>query len=144
VGIGHWNRHVQAQTDQFSGAITLERMREIFAETRLAGPDDVRRYRKAVRAHAAAAGSCTAQPGWPAAITTELTACAERAEAQRPTLGAAADGMTDWTRHLVGMQQSKSGNVHDAQGIWLRVWRAAPPHLQAWDRARSAYRAPTC
>ena len=144
VGIGHWARHVQAQTDAFSGAITDERMREIFAETRLLGPADVRRYREAQRASRDADGSCVAQPGWPAAITTAMAACAERAEGQRPTLRAAAAGMTDWTRHLVGMQQSRSGQVHDAQGIWLRVWRAAPPHLDAWDRAQTAFRAPTC
>ena len=63
IGIGHWNEHVQAQTDLNAGKITGEQMGAIFTRTRLAGPADVQRYSNAVRSYARAEATCVPADG---------------------------------------------------------------------------------
>ena len=144
VGIGHWAAHVQAQTDASAGRITTAQLQARFKHTRLAGPADVSRYRGAVAARASTPGTCRLPPGAPADVRAALRACAARAEAEAPVLAAAAAGMADWEHHLADMQMSRNGHVHNAQAVWIRTWRAAPPHIQAWQRALAGLTAPRC
>ena len=144
VGIGHWNAHVQAQTDLNAGKITGPEMGAIFTRTRTAGPADLQRYAKAVRSHARAEGTCAPVAGARAELSTALSRCAGRAQAQRPVLRAAEDAMGDWHHHLMAMQASRQHYVHDAQFGWIRTWRAAPPHLNAWKDAVEGLDAPAC
>jgi hypothetical protein len=143
-GIGHWSEHVQAQTDANSGKISVDRMDAIFKRTRLAGPDDVQRYRDAVDEADKESGSCSAPAEATSGERKQLNSCAARAEAQQPVLAAAEDGMRDWTSHLAAMRRSRMGHVHDAQGVWIRAWRAAPPHIEAFEKADRAFDAPAC
>lgn len=144
TGIGHWSEHVQAQTDANAGTISVDKMDAIFKRTRLAGPDDTASYAKAVKAMDRAKASCEAPAGAPASVRKQLSTCAERADQQRPVLAAAKDGMDDWESHLAAMMRSRMGHVHDAQGVWIRAWRAAPPHISAFDRAVEDFDAPSC
>ncbi|MFL6025592.1 MAG: protein kinase domain-containing protein [Friedmanniella sp.] len=144
VGIGHWAAHVQAQTDANAGRIPAAELQGRFKRTRLAGPADVSRYQRALAAHAAARGTCRLPPGAPADVRAAVRACSARARAQTPVLAAASAGMADWEHHLADMQRSRSGHVHNAQTVWIRTWRAAPPHIRAWQQALARLRAPHC
>jgi hypothetical protein len=144
AGIGHWNEHVQAQTDLNAGKITGEQMGAIFTRTRLAGPADVQRYTEAVRSYTRAEATCAPAEGSPAEVRKALTRCGKRADAQKPVLRAAEDGMADWSRHLADMEASRKHYRHDAQFGWLQTWRAAPPHLNAWKQSVAAMDAPSC
>ena len=59
-------------------------------------------------------------------------------------LAAAADGMADWKSHLAAMQRNAEDHVRNAQGVWLRAWRAAPPHIKAYKKAAADFDAPKC
>lgn len=144
TGIGHWDEHVQAQTDANAGRITVERMDDIFARTRLAGPADQDRYRKALAAYDDAEGSCFAVAGAPAKDAATLAHCRARASAQHPVLTAAAPAMADWKSHLAAMARSRAHHMDDAEQIWVDAWRAAPPHLEAYAKAAGTYDPPDC
>ncbi|MET0694849.1 MAG: hypothetical protein ABWX96_19660 [Propionibacteriaceae bacterium] len=144
VGLGHWSEHVQAQTDANAGKISMDKMDAIFKRTRLAGPDDVSAYSDAKKDYGDESGSCDPVTGASAKIADSLSACNKRAEAQQPVLDAAADGMADWKSHLAAMQRSRMGHVHDAQGVWIKAWKAAPPHIEAYQKAVKKFDAPDC
>lgn len=144
VGIGHWSEHVQAQTDYNLGQIDAARLDKIFKRTRKAGPSDVRKYHTAVQAYDTLPDSCDAIPDAPAKLSSAMARCDDRSRAQEAVLSAAEDGMHDWAAHLRDMRRSDSGQVHDARGIWLRTWSAAPPHIRAFDRAVARFQAPDC
>jgi hypothetical protein len=144
IGVEHWSEHVQAQTDANAGKISLNQMKAIFKRTRLDGPDDVSRYAAALKSYDKLHGACDKVSGAPAKITSGLAACRERSKAEQPVLDAAADAMADWKSHLAAMQRSRMGHVHDAQGVWIRTWRAAPPHIHAFHKAVDRFDAPDC
>jgi hypothetical protein len=145
TGAGHWSEHVQAQTDANRGKITATEMQRVFKSTRLAGPADVRRYEKAVSSDKNQTGACEAPPGTNEKLRAQFDSCAQRSKAQRPVLASGARVMADWKSHLGAMRMSRMGHVDDAQGVWLRAWRAAPPHISAHTSAASSYKdAPDC
>ena len=144
VGVRHWSEHVQAQTDANAGKISPDRMDAIFKRTRLAGPEDVDKYEDAVKQAKDENGSCETPDGTPAPIAAQLSSCAEREQAQQSVVEAASDAMGDWESHLAAMRRSRMGHVHDAQGVWIRAWRAAPPHISAYQKAAAHFDAPTC
>jgi hypothetical protein len=143
-GMRHWSEHVQAQTDANARKITPAEMEGIFEKTKKAGDDDEKRYGDAVKAHQKADGSCKEVPGAPAEVAVQLTRCAKRAGAQESVLNAAHDGMADWTKHLGDMRRSRKGKIHNPQKKWLQTWRAAPPHIKAYNRAVDRFSAPRC
>ena len=59
-------------------------------------------------------------------------------------LVAVEDGMADWTKHLADMRRSRHRKVHNAQQKWLKTWRAAPPHINAYKKAAGRFSAPKC
>lgn len=144
VGVGHWSNHVQAQTDADDGTISTKQRAAIFRRTRLDGPDDVRRYAQAVRSYRQQEGSCETESDTPAAVSSKLTGCKDRSRAQQPVLDAAEKGMHDWTSHLAAMRRSRMGHVQYAQELWIRAWRAAPPHLSAFRKGVAGYQPPAC
>lgn len=145
TGVGHWSEHVEAQTAKNAGDISAKKMSAIFSRTRQAGPGDVGRYQQAVKQEDQQSASCAAPPGATAAVKATMARCDERSRAQRPALRAAKDAMEDWKSHLAAMQRSRSGHVHDAQQVWLRAWRAAPPHINEFRSTTSALQdAPGC
>lgn len=144
IGVTHWAAHVQAQTDANSDKITVGQMNGKFKVTRLEGPADQSRYRKALTAYEDLKGSCKPVSGADSSVAASLGKCADRAQAQRPVLAAAAVGMADWRSHLAAMQRSRMTHVDDAEGVWLRAWRAAPPHIRAYQKAVAHFDAPSC
>lgn len=143
-GVGHWAAHVRAQTDADADRITVAEMDAIFARTKEAGPDDVRRYRRALARHDDSEGSCRADQEGAEPVARQLRRCAERAEEQQPVLEAAAAAMDDWSDHLREMRRSRSGKIHDPQQTWRERWRAAPPHIEAHRKAERQFSAPRC
>lgn len=145
VGIDHWRRHVQAQTDQFEGRIDETRMRAEFSETKLAGPEDVRRYDAAVATNTGGASACVPPQAAPADLAAQLDACRRRDEVLGAGLKQADITMNDWKKHLADMRRSAAGEVPHAQDVWLETWRKAPPNLEAWaGTQRSIGAAPAC
>jgi hypothetical protein len=144
TGIAHWADHIGAQTDFFSKKVSHRKMKAIFAKTRLAGPADVGRYDAALAAADRSRTECPSARTAPTGVKAKLENCSERLAAQRSVLTAAARGMRDWESHLEAMQRSRAGHAHNAQHVWLKAWRAAPPNINAFDRAVGGYRAPTC
>lgn len=144
VGVRHWAEHVQAQTDANAGKISLAKMEAIFKRTRLDGPDDVNAYHSAQDKAGSRSGSCHAPDGASATVRDGMRTCSARSKAQQPVLQAADKAMDDWTSHLAAMRRSRMGHVHDAQGVWIRAWRAAPPHLSAFTEAQRRFDAASC
>ena len=145
TGVGHWSEHVQAQTDANSGKISASDMQAIFKRTRLAGPADLKRYQAALAADRSSSGACTAPAGASAAQRTQFASCVKRSRAQEPALASGKAAMADWQSHLRAMQMSRMGHVNDAQGVWIRAWRAAPEDISAYKSAKTSYAdAPAC
>jgi hypothetical protein len=140
TGVGHWAEHVQAQTDANEGRITVDAMGDVFARTRLAGPEDQERYRKAVGGYEDAGGTCKAVAGATKKESAALRGCQDRLDAQQPVLEAAAPAMADWKSHLAAMKRSRMHHMDDAEQIWVDAWRAAPPHIKTYDMAAAAFR----
>jgi hypothetical protein len=144
LGVGHWATHVQAQTDANRAKITVATMKGKFAKTRLAGPADQKRYADAMSDYHKADRSCDTVKGATQKVAAALTKCSQRSKAQRPVIRAAAPAMKDWRSHLAAMQRSREGHVVNAEAIWLKAWRAAPPHIKAYQKAAGDFDAPSC
>jgi hypothetical protein len=144
AGITHWSAHVAAERRAAAGKITVDERQAIFRRTRLAGPTDQQRYTEAVKDHRKITASCGEVEDADAKIRTVLAKCQKRSKAQRPVLAAAADAMRDWKNHLADMQRSREVHVQNAQGIWLEAYRAAHPHIKAYDKAVDKFDAPRC
>ena len=52
--------------------------------------------------------------------------------------------MSDWKDHLVAMESTAAGEVHGAQAVWIRTYRAAPRHINAFNKAVANFDAPAC
>ena len=144
IGVQHWATHVQAQTDANARKISTKTMSARFKQTRLAGPADQQRYRDALDAHEDLNRTCHKVKGAPAKVADKLGDCRDRAQAQKPVLAASADAMADWKSHLAAMQRNAESHVRNAQGVWLKAWRAAPPHINAYKKAAADFDAPKC
>ena len=144
VGMRNWADHIQAQTDAFAGEISVGTMEDIFRRTQKAGDEDEKRYSGAVKAYHRQGGSCRSVAGASGQVGRQLARCADRGRAQRPVLVAVENGMADWTKHLAVMRRSEDGKVHNPQQKWLKTWRAAPSHINAYKKAASRFSAPTC
>jgi hypothetical protein len=144
TGVSHWATHVQAQTDANQGKISAAEMSALFSQTRRAGPADQRRYADAVAKYQDVSGSCAKVKNADPSTAAELAKCDDRARAEKPVLTAAAPGMRDWRAHLAAMQRSREGHVANPQAVWIAAWRAAPVHINAYQKAARRLRAPAC
>lgn len=144
TGIAHWAAHVDAERRASEGDISIAKRQKIFKETRLAGPDDQKQYADAIRRYERSDGSCGKAKGADEKVTASLAACQKRLKKQQPVLKAAAPAMKDWKQHLADMQRSRETHIENAQGIWLRAYQAAPPNINAFERAVKRFKAPDC
>ena len=147
MGVVHWTAHVQAQTDNFDGKISVEEMRTRFKATRLKGPKDLERYNAALSTYEDLTGSCGKANEADGAVAVSLKKCNERSKAQKPVLEATAAGMKDWKAHQKLMQantEHQAGSPSDAQSAWLKQYRAAPKNIKAFKKARASFKAPNC
>lgn len=147
TGVDHWSEHVQAQNDADAGRITATQMQAIFKRTRLAGPDDVSAYKKVTTAYTSVDKTCSDDETTAdqSNLAEQLNACRSRDATLTKAMTTADAAMADWTDHLAAMKRSAGGHVHNAQDIWIAAKDAAPPNLNAFDKARRMVaKAPTC
>jgi hypothetical protein len=144
TGIAHWAAHVDAERLASLGKITVAKRQKIFKETRLKGPGDQERYADALRRYERLDASCAKVTGASKKVAAALADCQERLKAQKPVLEAAAPAMKDWKQHLADMQRSRETHIKNAMGIWLRAYQAAPPNINAYERAVKRFDAPDC
>jgi len=146
-GVLHWTAHVQAQTDNFDGKISVDEMRAQFKKTRLKGPGDLKRYNDAVSTYEDLQGSCGKTKGADAVVAASLKKCNERSKAQRTVLEPTAAGMKDWKSHQKLMQLNKehqAGTPAEAESAWLKQYHAAPKNIKAFKTATAHFKAPSC
>jgi hypothetical protein len=146
TGVLHWQAHVAAEREAAEGDISIADRQRIFAETRLQGPGDQKRYADALRAYDKVTdASCSKIRGADSTVAATLARCQQRAKAQAAVLRTAAAAMGDWKRHLADMQRSREVHVENAQRVWIEAYKAAPPNINAYERAaREFKKAPTC
>lgn len=144
TGVSHWAKHVQAQADRDDNKISAGQMKNMFAMTRVAGPDDQRRYSSALADYDKAKGSCGQVKGAAPAVSIQLDQCQARSKAQQPVMKAGANGMADWKSHLADMKRSASEYVPNAKQVWLDAAAAAPPNINAYKKAADSFDAPSC
>jgi hypothetical protein len=146
TGVRHWEAHVDAERRAEAGAISIEKRQQIFKATRLKGPEDQKRYADALRAYDKVKdASCGKTTGADAKVTATLARCQQRVKAQDPAMRTAAAAMGDWKRHLADMQRSRVQHNSDAQQVWINTYKAAPPNINAYEKAARAFKkAPSC
>jgi hypothetical protein len=144
-GVRHWANHVDAERRAAKGDITIAERQRIFKETRRQGPGDQKRYADALRSFEKLSdASCARAEGADAQTAATLVRCQQRATAQAPVLRTAAAAMDDWKQHLADMQRSAVKHNSDAQEIWIEAYKAAPPNINAYNKAVRDFKAPKC
>jgi hypothetical protein len=147
TGVEHWAEHIQAQKDNIEGKATDKEMKARFKATRLAGPEDLKRYNEAKAAYADLEGSCAEVEGADTEVAAALADCSERGKAQKPLMAATAAGMKDWKAHLTFMQRNavhQAGSPSQAQNTWWSQYTAAPKNINAFKEATEDFDAPSC
>jgi hypothetical protein len=147
TGVEHWAEHIQAQKDNIDGKATVDEMRARFKATRLAGPEDLKRYNEAKAAYKDLEGSCAEVEGADTEVAAALTDCSERSQAQKPLMAATAEGMKDWKNHLAFMQRNavhQAGTPKEAAATWWQQYLAAPKNINAFKEATENFDAPRC
>jgi hypothetical protein len=148
TGVEHWAEHIQAQKDRVDGKVTEEEMKARFKATRLAGPEDLKRYNDAKAAYEDLEGSsCAEVEGADTEVAAALADCSERSQAQKPLMAATAAGMKDWKNHLAFMQRNavhQAGTPKEAAATWWQQYTAAPKNINAFKEATENFDAPRC
>jgi hypothetical protein len=147
TGVEHWAEHIQAQKDNIDGKATVDEMKARFKATRLAGPEDLKRYNDAKAAYEDLDGSCGEVEGADTDVAAALADCSERSKAQKPLMAATADGMKDWKNHLAFMARNaihEAGTPKEAAATWWRQYTAAPKNINAFKEATENFEAPDC
>ena len=145
TGVQHWAAHVDAERRAAEGDITIADRQRIFKETRLQGPGDQKRYADALRAYDdVKEAPCGKTKGADAKTAATLAKCQQRASAQASVMRTAAAAMGDWKQHLADMQRSRQVHVDDAQQVWIEAYKAAPPNINAYNKAVREFKAPKC
>jgi hypothetical protein len=147
IGVENWTEHVQAQKDYNADKATTDEMKARFKKTRLRGPNDLKRYDKALATYKDLDGPCAKVEGADSEVATALAKCQKRSNAQEPVLKATAGGMKDWRAHQKFMQRNalhQAGSASDALATWLKQYRAAPKNINAFKKADKNFDPPKC
>lgn len=144
-GVENWHKHVQARTDMLNGTMSVEEMDRMWEMTKVAGPTDQRRF------HAALDTFDPTPACDDLADASDATAaaadCSARYDSAQEAVDAAEAAMADWQSHLVNMAAYAAGKMpaDEAQAKWVEAWRNAPPHINAFVKARETLAdAPSC
>ena len=138
TGVDHWHSHVQARTDMLSGAIEPDEMKELWSQTRLAGPEDQKRFDAALQEYGAA--STCDDLGEDGPDQAKVSDCIARSKAATRAVSAGEDAMGDWLSHLDHMAAYAQGEMDqdEAQREWVQAWRNAPVNISKFTDARAA------
>jgi hypothetical protein len=147
IGVLHWAEHIQAQKDNLEGKATVDEMKARFKKTRLKGPEDLKRYNRALSSYKDLEGSCGKVEDADDEVAAALAKCGKRSKAQVSLMKATAAGMKDWKSHQTFMQRNalhQAGTPSDAQATWLKQYKAAPKNINAFKKADKNFDPPKC
>src|SRR3990170_1021148 len=149
TGVAHWEAHVQARTDLLAGENTAAETDAIWSRTRLAGPTDLRRFRRADRGYRRVAGPACSRPGGGGRGQRRemVHACSTRARLTDRAVAASRAAIADWESHQANMAAfaDHEFGVEHAQRMWEKAWSTASPNINAFHRAlRRLRQAPSC
>ena len=144
IGVSNLSERVQARTDPNSGTVDLEEAMRSLTPEGAAEPNEVRRYKAAVKAYGDRRQACQHVPEAPVEIATQLRKYAACGRAQEPVLAAAADLLADWESHHAAVRRSRTGPLHDDDSVLIRTWITAAPHIKTWNKAVAKYQPGKC
>ena len=146
TGVQHWEAHVEAERKAEAGTISISERQKIFKETREKGPGDQKHYADALRDYDdVKKASCGKTDGADKKTAATMAKCHKRSDEQAPVLKTAAAAMGDWKHHLADMQRSRVQHNSDAQQVWINAYKAAPPNINAYEKAaKELKKAPKC
>lgn len=140
VGVADdWRVHTTALTDYEAGKITLDKAKEDWAKSKMAGPGHLKSYDDAVASYDKAKGACAKAADGGELDATAAKNCTERADAAT-TL--AKDGKAvaeQWQKHVDNMKHKQHIDAVKYDKEWRDQVTAAPPKLQAYDKAAAAF-----
>jgi hypothetical protein len=146
LGVKHWSIHVQSRTDMLQGRMSVTMMDAMWKRTRLAGPADQQRFHAALDSYQPTS-ACAKLATLHKVDETRAHDCATRYADASQAVGAAKAAMADWKSHLDNMAAFAANRMTAAQAqtLWVEAWRNAPPHIHAYQTARTALeKAPAC
>lgn len=151
TGIEHWAGHIGARADWLAGRLSDEQKAARYAETKLAGPDDQRRFH-AASAEYESLEDCSELDDLVDADDTDgnadvIGACLDRQERTAAVITAGTAAMADWGAHLDAMAAHASGDMpaDEANETWVQAATTAPTNINAFEDARDQWeRAPEC
>ena len=138
VGIASLTELVGAYEGWIGGRISDRRMTAVYENSRLFGPDEVRRY---VDVQARYANVETE------ACAGQSEDCTTRVQALKVSLAAGRSGMTLWDKHLTDLADLTAVEVgaEEVQALWDRTRAELPAVTSAWNDAEQELRkAPSC
>lgn len=136
-GIRHLKMHIGAHQDWVAGRIDEDEKKATYIKSKLAGPGDLAKWDKAIKAYDAKAGGCKDETG----------DCATRMAVLDKTLDASRMGMHHWDEHLANMASFAAGKFDalEAQGRWDATIAAMPGMVKPYDDALAELKdAPAC
>ncbi|GAA5161797.1 hypothetical protein [Ornithinimicrobium tianjinense] len=143
----HWKTHYVAQIKLESGEYTLEQTKKAWADTKVLGADDVKRFTDAKAAYDKVSGACSDLD--PSALEGEYaeagTACAERATVLADVVGTGKGVNDDWNAHLEQMKVKEQTPADEYYEWWIDVVEAAPKNMKPYEAAvKQLGSAPSC
>ena len=143
----HWKIHYGAQIKLESGEYSLARTKKAWADTKVLGPDDVKRFTDAEAAYDKVSGACsdldptTLEGGY----AEDGTACAERATVLADVVSTGKGVNADWDAHLEQMKVKEQTPADEYYEWWLDVVKAAPKNMKPYEAAAAELgSAPSC
>jgi hypothetical protein len=130
TGIGHWQEHVQAQTDFNNGRLTYLGMEETFEQTAKQGVADEKAWKSAAASWKFDPQACRPIIGADGPQRAVMVDCAIRLTAMEQAMPDATAAMKDWIDHLAA--EHHADEVDDPEQTWLDTWKAAAPNIDEW------------
>jgi hypothetical protein len=141
--VGDWAAHIRAMDDLEAGRHTEEHTKNIWAVTRLRGPDRVTKYLKADDAYKAARDACAdiKPSGLSAGQRAALDDCQDVGAQIDTALATADDSISEWRGHLENMAKRRAGTLDPdvAMDKWLAAYEKAPANIQKFQAAEKAF-----
>lgn len=141
TGVGNWSGHIGARTGWLAGRISDEQKAATYKETKLAGPDDQRRFHAALEEYESLA-DCSeldelVDAGVAGDLANAIDACLDRRDGTDAAVLAGSAAMADWQEHLDAMAAHADGEMTDTEGnvAWEQAATAAPTNINAFEEA---------
>lgn len=143
----HWQAHYGASEDLHKDKIDLDRAKEIWAESKAAGPGDMTATKKATTAYDKASGGCAALSDATVDADFEQAAadCEQRSDAVAEVARTGAKMNDDWSAHLDMMAEKGEMDPDHYLDMWLEMVDNAPTDMRPYEQAVADLKsAPSC